>query len=72
MDEDTKARFDAIDARFDALMARMNDQFNRVLDQLTALRAYSDNTRGHLLYGLRENLTLSERITKLENERRKP
>jgi hypothetical protein len=72
MGEDTKARFDAIDARFDALMARMTDQFDRVLDQLTALRADSDDTRGHVLYGLSENLTLSQRITKLENERRKP
>jgi hypothetical protein len=72
MDEDTKARFDAIDARFDALMARMNDQFDRVLDQMASLRADTDDTRGHLLYGLRENLTLRERITKLENERRKP
>ena len=59
MDEETKARFDAMDARFK-------------LDRMSHVRADTDDTRGHLLYGLRENLTLSERITKLENDRRKP
>ena len=34
MDEETKARFDAMDAHL-----------------------HTDDTRGHLLYGLRENLT---------------
>ena len=72
MDEETKARFDALDARFDSLMVRMNDGFERVLDRMSHIRADTDDTRGHLLYGLRENLTLSERITKLENDRRKP
>ena len=72
MDEETKARFDALDARFDSLMVRMNDGFERVLDRMSHIRADTDDTRGHPLYGLRENLTLSERITKLENDRRKP
>jgi len=79
MDEDTKARFDAVDAQFTVLdahlhrmMGEINDGFERLLDRMSQIRADTDDTRGHLLYGLRENLTLSERITKLENERRKP
>jgi hypothetical protein len=79
MDEETKARFDAMDARFTALdahlhrmMGEINDGFERLLDRMSHIRADTDDARGHLLYGLKENLTLSERITKLENDRRKP
>jgi hypothetical protein len=79
MDEETKARFAALDARFTALdahlhqmMKEINDGFERVLDRMSHIRADTDDTRGHLLYGLNENLTLSQRITKLENDRRKP
>ena len=79
MDEETKARFDTMDARFTTLdahlrrmMGEINEGFERLLDRMSHIRADTDDTRGHLLYGLRENLTLSERITKLENDRRKP
>ena len=64
MDDETKQRFDA-------LMQRMNDGFESVLDQISAMRADTDNTRGHVLYGLQENLTLSQRITKVEEELRR-
>ena len=54
------------------MMTEINDGFERILDRLSHIRADTDDTRGHLLFGLNENLTLSQRITKLENERRKP
>jgi hypothetical protein len=65
VDEETKAYLDQ-------MMKEINDGFERVLDRISHIRADTDDTRGHLLYGLNENLTLSQRITKLENERRKP
>jgi hypothetical protein len=49
MDDETKARFDALDARFDALMTRMNDQFERVLDRLSDNTHDLQNTKGFLL-----------------------
>jgi hypothetical protein len=36
------------------------------------VREDTDTTRAHVLYGLQENLTLSQRITKLEDEIRRP
>ena len=45
MDEETKARFDALDARFDSLMVRMNDGFERVLDRLETVSADFRNTK---------------------------
>ena len=65
MDEETRAYLDR-------MMKEINDGFERLLDRMSHIRADTDDTRGHVLYGLRENLTLSERITKLENDRRKP
>ena len=56
----------------DAMRAELNTKLDDLLDRLVSLRADIDDTRGHVLYGLSENLTLSQRITKLENERRKP
>jgi hypothetical protein len=72
MDEETKARFDALEAHLQRMMGEINDGFERLLDRMSHIRADTDDTRGHVLYGLNENLTLSQRITKLENERRKP
>jgi hypothetical protein len=65
MDEETRAHLDR-------MMTEINNGFERVLNRLSHIRADTDDTRGHLLYGLSENLTLSQRITKLENDRRKP
>ncbi len=55
----------------DAMMKQINNQFDRILDSLSAMRQDSDNTKGHLLYGLQENLTLSQRLTKVEDELRR-
>ena len=65
MDDETRAYLDR-------MMTEINDGFERILDRLSHIRADTDDTRGHLLFGLNENLTLSQRITKLENERRRP
>jgi hypothetical protein len=34
-----------------------------ILDNLSAIRADTDTAKGHVLYGLQENPTLSHRIT---------
>lgn len=66
MDEETKAYLDA-------MMLQINNGFDRILDRLEAIRADTDTTQGHVLYGLQGNLTLSQRISKLEEEiRRQP
>lgn len=38
---------------------------------MSAIRQDTDAVRGHVIYGLQENLTLSQRITKLEEEMRR-
>ncbi len=66
MDEETRHYLDA-------MMNQINSQFDRILDSLSAIRQDGDNTKGHVLYGLQENLTLSQRLTKVEDElRRRP
>ena len=69
-------RLEANDARLEASISRMREQFGSklddVLDKLRAVREDTDTTRAHVLYGLQENLTLSQRITKLEDEIRRP
>jgi len=70
MDEDTKAAFEGVNAKLDAMMERMNVKFDDVLDKMTALRNDMDTVRGHLIYGLQEDLTLSQRVTKLEEQMR--
>ena len=62
-------------ARSEAEQTRLQEQINgkldTILDQMTAIRQDTDTLRGHVIYGLQENLTLSQRLTKLENERRR-
>lgn len=70
MDEDTKAAFEGVNAKLDAMMERMNMKFDDVLDKMTALRNDMDTVRGHLIFGLQEDLTLSQRVTKLEDQMR--
>jgi len=48
------------------MMMQINNGFEKILDRMEAMRQDVDNVRGHMLYGLQENLTLSQRITKLE------
>jgi len=72
MDDETKARFDAIDARFDTLMTRMNDQFERVLDRLSANANDLQNTKGFLLEDAiilgRRMLAVEQRLDDLEKK----
>jgi hypothetical protein len=63
-------------APLEASATRMREQFGNklddILDKLSVVREDADTTRAHVLYGLQENLTLSQRITKLEDEIRRP
>lgn len=53
------------------LREQLNNKLDTILDQMSAMRADTDTTRAHVLYGLQENLTLSQRITKIEEELRR-
>jgi hypothetical protein len=64
MDEETKAYLDGI-------MAQINNQFDRVLDKMSAIRQDVETLHGHVIFGLQNNLTLGQRITKLEDEIRR-
>jgi DNA-binding FrmR family transcriptional regulator len=70
------ARLEANDARMEASITRMREQFGNklddILDKLRAVREDVDTARGHVLYALQDSLTLSQRITKLEDEIRRP
>jgi hypothetical protein len=57
---------------WDGALAKLNTKMDDILDKLAAGRADLDSLRGHVLYGLQENLTLSQRITKLEEAMRRP
>ena len=72
MDEELKAYLEAMETRIvTGLMTLINDNTERLLDGMQAMRQDVDSVRGHVLFGLQENLTLSQRITKLEEEIRK-
>lgn len=58
-------------AYWDGMMAQINVKLDDILDKLAAVRADTDNTKGHVLYVMNDSLTLSQRITKLEDEMRK-
>jgi hypothetical protein len=60
-----------IEAEQSRLREQLNDKLDDILDRLAAVRADTDNTKAHVLYGLQENLTLSQRITKIEDEIRR-
>ncbi|MGD0107447.1 MAG: hypothetical protein ABSC06_25925 [Rhodopila sp.] len=70
------ARLEASVARVETEQTRLREQFGNklddILDKLRAVREDTDTTRAHVLYGLQENLTLSQRITRLEDEIRRP
>jgi len=69
------ARLETSMARVEAEQTRLREQNNTklddILDKIAAIRADADTTRAHVLYGLQENLTLSQRITKLEADMRR-
>ena len=53
------------------LREQINGKLDTILDQMSAFRQDTDAVRGHVIYGLQENLTLSQRITKIEEEMRR-
>jgi len=69
------ARLETSMARVEAEQTRLREQNNTklddILDKIAAIRADADTPRAHVLYGLQENLTLSQRITKLEADMRR-
>lgn len=64
------SRLSAIESEQARLREQLNDKMDDMLDKMSSVRADTDTTRGHVLYGLQENLTLSQRITKIEDEMR--
>ena len=64
MDEETKAYLDA-------MMTQINDQFERVLDQMAGVRSDVDTMGGHLLHAMEDRLTLSRRVSRLEEDVRR-
>jgi hypothetical protein len=69
------ARLEANITRVETEQTRMREQFDNKLDdilgRLPAVREDTDNTPAQVLYGLENNLTLSQRITKLEDQMRR-
>jgi hypothetical protein len=57
---------------WDRRMAEISGKMDDILDKLKAVREGVDNSRGQVLFGLQESLTLSQRITKLEEAMRRP
>jgi hypothetical protein len=70
-DDPVLAALARLEAEQNRLREQLNHKLDDILDKLRVVREDADNTRGHVLYGLQENLTLSQRITKLEDEMRR-
>ncbi len=70
-----QAKLETSVARVESEQTRLREQLNNklddILDKMAAMRADTDTTRGHVLYVMQDSLTLSQRITKLEEEMRK-
>ena len=64
MDEDEKNYWNGV-------MSKVNTKLDDILDKLSAVRADTDNLKGHVLYTMGDSLTLSQRISKLEEAMRK-
>jgi hypothetical protein len=60
-----------LEAEQERLREQANTRLDDILDKISAIRQDTDTVRGHVLYGLQENLTLSQRVTKIEEEMRK-
>lgn len=60
-----------VEAEQERLRLQLNGKMDDILDKLSANRQDIDTTRGHVLYGLQDSLTLSQRITKLEDKMRR-
>lgn len=58
-------------AFFTQMIETLNDKMGDLLDTITATRDDLTNTKGHVVYVMEDSLTLSRRISKLEDEMRK-
>lgn len=58
-------------AFFTRMIEAMNTKMAEVLDAITANRDDLTNTKGHVVYVMEDSLTLSRRISRLEDEMRK-
>ncbi len=67
----TEARLGRIEVEQTRLREQVNGKLDDILDKLKAMREDVDTVRAHVLYGLPENLTLSQRISKLEDQMRR-
>lgn len=63
-----ETKLEAMETRF---ITQINTKLDDILDKLSAVRADTDTTKGHLLYVMSDSLTLGQRITKLEEELRR-
>jgi hypothetical protein len=59
------------DEEFRRFVTQINTKLDDILDKLSAVRFDTDSLKGHLIYTLGDQLTLSQRITKLEEELRR-
>jgi polyhydroxyalkanoate synthesis regulator phasin len=55
----------------DDMMRQIDDQFERVLDGIKNVHTDLDITGGHAALAMFDSATLSQRVSKLENEIRK-
>lgn len=58
-------------AFFTQMIKTVNDKMGELLDAVTATRDDLTNTKGHVVYVMEDSLTLSRRISRLEDEMRK-
>jgi hypothetical protein len=70
-DEELKQAFARIEQGQKLMMTQINDQFERVLDQMAGVRSDVDTMGGHLLHAMEDRLTLSRRVTRLEEDMRR-
>jgi hypothetical protein len=61
---------DADKAYFDGVMVQVNTKLDDILDKLEAMRLDHHSVRGQMLFIGQDSLTLSQRITKLEQQMR--
>ena len=56
---------------FTEMIKALNDKMGELLDAITVTRDDLTNTKGHVVYVMEDSLTLSRRISRLEDEMRK-
>lgn len=60
-----------MDEEMRQFMAMINTKLDDILDRLSRDREDIESNRGHIVFVLEDSLTLSKRITKLEEEIRR-